>query len=117
MTPDQKKEREELIEALKEFDVSKEVEKFPNFGVSATIEEIHELWTYSKSYADHYEEIQALKSGEWVLMPIESTEEMADAAAIRPDANVKSDTNLIFYGGILKAMVAARPNVKENDDE
>ena len=110
MTHDQQKERDALNEALK----CNNARMRHNKVISSDQINIH---LAAQSYADHYEEIQALKSGEWVLVPIEPTEEMADAAAIRPDANVKSDTNLIFYGGILKAMVAARPNVKENDDE
>ena len=133
-TPDQKKERDALIEALRVQDSCiNDIDGLEDKFISKHKRTSTDfLWNIAQSYADHFEEIQALKSGEWVLMPIEITKEMRKAAwedqymyvggsvndaELLAQKRTNNKEQQQMDESVYKAMVAARPNVKENDDE
>lgn len=70
-TPDQKKERDALIEALRVQDSCiNDIDGLEDKFISKHKRTSTDfLWNIAQSYADHFAEIQALKSGEWVLVP------------------------------------------------
>ena len=103
MTHEQKQELDALNEALK-YSIFVQTGCMP-------------IMDAAQSYRDHYEEIQALKSGEWVLVPIEPTNQMLEDVGTMEGydgANCSADNDHIEW---YKAMIAARPKLGENNDK
>lgn len=69
---------------------------FKNIGYNQAIDDLND-----KGYRDHYEEIQALKSGEWVLIPVDFLHRITDLPYPYEEESRSA-----------KAMIAARPNVE-----
>lgn len=113
MTPDQQKELDALNEALKSLECGTiEHESFGKFGaiVCDDMSDANALRKAAQSYADHFAEIQTLKSGEWVLVPVEPTDGMLLKAQKCGSWTLDAkDTNTLTY----KNMIAARPKLEE----
>jgi len=115
MTPAQKKEREALNDALM---WQKGKLGYYPYRDKHNEAPMDTLMKYPQLYADHYEEIQALKSGEWVLVPSEPDRNMRIKGFGKLNFNkMTAEERFNEIASIFKAMIAARPNVKENDDE
>lgn len=70
MIPDQQKERDAIrviINRYKEYEI--EFTEHNDAYAMPNADDFEELLKVAQSYRDHFEQIQALKSGEWMLVP------------------------------------------------
>jgi len=105
MTPDQQKELDELLVDIRHMKI--EAHNFYDADMClANLVDYKEVMNAAQAYADHFEMIKAIESGEWLLMPVEPTDDMIEEATQVCDGYASA-----WYVRLYKAMQAAKPKI------